>query len=242
MKLLTYFLVFFWCASAFSQINTDRPTQSFSPFVMPKGGVQIEAGFLSEKPSTGLNFNVVIYNALLRFGVTEKIEFRVTQNYIGIRSDGSSLGDGFSPTTLGTKIQIIEQAGWVPQIGLIGSITLTNGDDLFAPLEPIQDVRLLFQNDLTELVALAYNYGVTWQDGESLNTYSITVGYSVSGQVGLFIEPYGFFGKNFSADHRLNGGVTYLVSDNFQLDFSGGNGISQRSPDFFISFGLSALF
>jgi hypothetical protein len=39
----------------------------------------------------------------------------------------------------------------------------------------------------------------------------------------------------------VNGGFTYLVNDNFQLDLTGGFGLNDEAPDNFISCGASFL-
>ena len=69
LSLLTLALV------AFGQIDTDRPTQSFSPHVMPKGKAQAELGFLSERPTNGVDqYNVTYLNTLLRYGVIDWLQ------------------------------------------------------------------------------------------------------------------------------------------------------------------------
>jgi hypothetical protein len=37
----------------------------------------------------------------------------------------------------------------------------------------------------------------------------------------------------------MDAGIAYLVSQNFQLDISGGIGITDISPDFFLEIGFS---
>ena len=61
---------------AFAQISTDRPDQTESSLVLPKGTIQIESGFVSNK-------NEYIFpNTLFRVGVFKKVEFRFNTNYI----------------------------------------------------------------------------------------------------------------------------------------------------------------
>jgi len=227
---------------ALAQINTDRPTQSFSPHVMPKSGLQLEAGFLSERPFKNVDlYNVTYVNALVRYGLLDNVELRLTQNYVGERS--LSAINGVSPTTIGTKIHLHEQTGGLPQIGLIASVTLTNGDEAFAPNESIQDIRLLFQNDLSDKLTLAYNFGAFWSgSGTAVGIYTVMLGISASDKMSFFVEPYGFFEKDTLADARFNAGLTYLVNDNFQLDLSAGNALSNLAPDYFVSFGAAVLF
>ena len=71
--------------------------------------------------------------------------------------------------------------------------------------------------------------------------YTLVLGYAFADGWSYFIEPYGFFQDNES-DHRINSGFIYLVSDRFQVDFSGGLGLSEASHDFFIGFGAALGF
>lgn len=243
MKTTLASLLLFVSVVSFSQINTDRPTQSFSPHVMPAGGVQLETGFLSERPVNNVDlYNVTYLNALLRVGVTEWFELRASESYLGTRVNSSS-NNGFSPLTLGTKIHINDQSNGLPQMGLLASITLTSDDANFGQEEAIKDIRFMAQEDIGDRVTLDANIGTFWTaSSDAVGIYTFLLGFSASDQVSIFVEPYGFFAKDTPADHRFNAGLTYLVNDNFQLDASAGNGLTRKAPDYFLSFGASVLF
>ena len=68
------------------------------------------------------------------------------------------------------------------------------------------------------------------------------IGVGLTDELSVFFEPYGFFAKNTPTDQRFNTGLTYLVSDHFQLDASIGNGLTSRAPDYFLGIGASVLF
>jgi hypothetical protein len=236
---LTFILVYVF---AVAQISTDRPTQSFSALTMPAGKLQLESGFLSERPNAKVAFyNVTYLNALVRFGVVEGFELRVTQNYVGERILGNG-NNGWSPTSLGTKVHIREGKGNLPEIGIIGTYTFTNGSTDFSPADAVSDIRLLFRNTISDRVSLDYNLGAFWDGSATTGIYTLCFGFSATDKFGVFFEPYGFFTKNTPTDHRFNTGFTYLVSDNFQLDGSVGNGLVPKAPDYFVAFGASILF
>ena len=48
-RLLILILTLFISDYAFAQISTDRPDQTESSLVLPKGTIQIESGFVSRK-------------------------------------------------------------------------------------------------------------------------------------------------------------------------------------------------
>jgi hypothetical protein len=41
---------------------------------------------------------------------------------------------------------------------------------------------------------------------------------------------------------RADAGLTYLIGNNFQLDFSAGQGITDNAPERFVAFGFSYRF
>ena len=69
--------------------------------------------------------------------------------------------------------------------------------------------------------------------------YTIAYGYSISDKVGTFLEIYGDLPENSHFNHFWDAGFTYLIDNNFQLDISGGTGISQNIQDIYISAGIS---
>ncbi|MCP4459450.1 MAG: transporter [Cytophagales bacterium] len=234
--------IFLFGFVALAQINTDRPTQSASAFVLPNGAFQVEAGFLSERPMSRSDvYNVQYVNTLFRYGIVEGIELRLIQSYQGHRAGG--VINGLGPTTLGGKFHLVEESGGIPQISIIGQATLTNGDKAFSPNNAVYELRANFQNTLSDRFGLGYNLGVISTEGESrVGLYSVIMGIAIANDLTFFVEPYGFFAKNTPNDARFNTGVIYLVSDNFQLDISAGNALSKKAPDYFLSFGAAMLF
>lgn len=243
MRVVISVLLFGYSLVCFCQISTDRPTQSFSPYIQPKGTVNLETGFLSERPFRNANlYNVTYINALVRVGVIDWLEMRLTENYLGERVGGASI-NGWSPLTVGTKIHINDQTeNGFPQMGLLASVTLTGNDENFGSEETVQDVRLLMQEDISDHVTLAFNIGTYWSEStQTTGLYSLMLGIGLSDELGIFLEPYGFFAKDTPGDQRFNAGLTYLVSDKVQFDASVGNGLTRKAPDYFLAFGVSVM-
>ena len=242
MRIFGAFLLFSAWFFSTAQINTDRPTQSASAIVLPKGAIQLEAGFLSERPLSRVDqYNVQYLNALLRAGLFDGVELRLSQNYVGMRINGDG-SNGLSPTTIGTKVHLFEENSGIPQISVIGQVTFANGTDQFQPDKSIQELRFNFQNAISDNVGLGYNLGGIWDGFETIGLYSVVLGISVAPTLAFFLEPYGFIAKNTPHDGRFNTGLIYAGSDNFQLDISVGNGLTKRAPDYFLSVGIAAHF
>ena len=59
----------------------------------------------------------------------------------------------------------------------------------------------------------------------------------INDRTGAFAEAYGFLSDVDEPDNRLDTGLTYLLTDNVQLDASGG--VSLQPGQWFISAGIS---
>lgn len=215
-------------------IVTDRPTQSAAAFVVPKGNVLLETGFVSERIAKEVT-NLTYLNALLRWGVFDGVEFRVTQNIVGSKAFGET-NSGLSPLTIGTKTGVWEENGLLPQMSVIGQVTFETGSDQFKGQSTVVEIRFNFQNTLSETFALGYNFGYVDSDFNDF-FYTVVLGASVADGWTAFVEPYAFFGEDM--DQRINAGLIYLAGSNLQFDVSAGYGISNISPHSFVGFGAA---
>jgi hypothetical protein len=215
-------------------IVTDRPSQSASAFVESVGAVLIETGFVSEKVTEGLT-NLTYLNAHIRWGVINGVELRLTQNIVGAKILDEKT-NGLSPIILGTKVHLTNEKGIIPQLSVIGQVTLKSGSDDFKPESSIFETRLIFQNTLSETFTLGYNLGYADTDFNKY-LYSVILGVGVADGLSLFVEPYGFFGDDM--DQRFDAGILYLANPSLQFDFTFGSGLSDISPDSFVGFGAA---
>ncbi|MEQ9008893.1 MAG: transporter [Ekhidna sp.] len=219
-------------------IVTDRPTQSAATSVVPKGNFILEYGFLRETLVDDV-FNNTYANFHLRYGVIDGVEIRVTQNYVGFKNNIDDTSEsGLSPLTLGTKLYLLEEIGAVPEISVIGQVTLANGDNAFKPSRVVPEIRLNFANTLSDKLSLGYNFGMNFPEDLTTSFYTAVLGYAIADGWTLFAEPYGFF-YDGNADHRFNTGIIFLAKNRLQFDVSAGWGLSNISPDSFVGFGAA---
>ncbi|HJW29237.1 MAG TPA: hypothetical protein VJ508_08280, partial [Saprospiraceae bacterium] len=66
-------------------IQPDRPLQSQSSYLVPKGYFQMEHGFSIEDTDPGFIYSYP--SSLWKFGVNENFEIRLTTQYITIQHD-----------------------------------------------------------------------------------------------------------------------------------------------------------
>jgi len=229
------------------EIVTDRPDQTEAPVLVPRGGLQVETGFIFEKDrEQDVDVTNFAYNTtLIKYGVNEFFELRLITEFLGanakIAENPASKINGFSPLALGVKIKLADEKGFWPQAAFIGHINLKTGSEEFAPNYTAADFRFTFAHTLSEKFALSYNLGAEW-DGETPDAaflYTLSLGYLITDRLGVFVEGYSFFPEEGKADNRIDAGFTYKFSPVVQWDISGGVGLSSNAPDSFLSTGIS---
>ncbi|MCD4664792.1 MAG: transporter [Bacteroidales bacterium] len=232
------------------QLVTDRPTQSVSPVLVPKGAFQIETGIIyySEVNEHYKRDEFNILGTLFRYGIYKNFEVRLFGSFSDIKyvdkdlNTGDSTLSGLGPVTAGFKIHIVEEKGIRPELALVADITLRHiGKEGLHPTFSYPVAKIVASNTLSKKFALGYNMGFAY-GGESPDgffVYSVVLGYSVTQKLAFFFEPYGNFDNSQIPNHFINGGLTYLVKKNLQLDLSGGIGLDSRTDKSFLSMGLS---
>ena len=234
--------------SQLGDISTDRPDVTESPYLMDKGFFQIEAGIISQhdKPSADIKTSeLAVPLILLRYGLAKNVELRAGIDYISSKvtiNDSSTSSDGLSPFFLGTKINLFHEKGSVPETALLLGVTLPFKENSEFQSEYIgMAFRFAMQNTLSKRFSLSYNLGGLFgaDSPGATGFYSVSFGAVLVKRLTGFIELYGFLPEKSSPDHRFDGGFTYLVMKNLQADVSGGLGISEESPDYFLGLGLS---
>lgn len=224
-------------------IVTDRPSQSESAYLVPTGKFQLETGFLVEKDGENKNYT---YNvSSFRYGVNEHFELRLITEYLGTKSVVSNeevVTKGMAPLVIGTKLKVAENNGLIPEVAFVGHLVLKTGAAQYQPDYVTSNFRFSMEYGLSDKFSLGCNLGAKWNGStpNATGVYTFIIGYGLSDRIALFSEVYGFLTEQAgSPDHRFNGGATYRIASNMQLDISGGLGLSDVSPDNFISTGFS---
>ena len=259
--------VVFVAQYAVAQIETDRPDFTESPNVVPKGALQIETGFVLENDNTpiisfcdcgGQSFyikqkNITFNTTLFRIGLTDNIELRFNSVYNKNELDVNSLGtndtlrisEGFTTSFIGFKTNLYKSDK--VSIGFLGHLyipELASGDFANIAGQRIAPEFLIpLTYDITDRFGIAVQYGLSW-DGSTPNpttSYTLSLGYGITDKLSAYVEPYGFYNPQGETTHLINGGFTYLINDDFQVDLTGGLGLSRDAPDNFINCGASFL-
>lgn len=221
-------------------IETDRPDQTETPAIVPKHMFQMENGFSFERTDRHSK-SFLLPSSLIKYGVNGNFELRLITEFSVENTDGTKIS-GLNPVLIGFKAALAEEKGIWPKTSFIAHLMIPElaSEELkttyYAPR-----FRFTMQHTLTDKINLGYNLGAEW-DGESPEPtfiYTLTGGFSLSEKLGCYIELYGFAPQKDKADHRCDGGFTYLISDNVMIDASGGFGISENAPDYYTALGFS---
>jgi hypothetical protein len=226
---------------------TDRPDFTESPLTVPAHRSQLEAGYtLTHGGGDTLH---TLGEFLLRIGLSKKTELRVGLNSYGIQEGVSGTGNGFQDLNLGFKWVLREAKEGKglrnPQIALIGGLSFPTGGAPFRAQHIQPQFKLCLGWELTDRLALASNINstVVSEGGSQFHQFSgsVSFGYTLTDKVASYFEWFAFLPGAFGAGNSnfLNGGFTYLVNNDLQLDLRVGVGLNGVREDYFVGFGVS---
>lgn len=246
-------------APALDPIVTDRPDFTESTDAVPRGHVQFEGGytFTLDREHSDRTRNHTVPEALLRIGVLEDLELRLgwegysfTDSLFddrtrgGRRTSREDWSQGATDITVGMKYKLFEQQGWRPHVGVIAQVSAPSGSTELTSGDVDPEVKWLWAYDLADRWGLAGNLNLaapTDEEGRFAQTAaSVSASYSWTERLGSYVEYYGFYPNARHADcaHTLNGGVTFLVHDDFQIDLRVGAGLNEEADDFLVGVGF----
>ena len=225
------------------EIITDRPDQTESSSTVEKGSVQIESGFLFYQTEEKNSFNDIIRRkdiyfptTLFRIGLTNNIELRVLNQY-QYHIYGSNLAHGFNDLEVGVKIQVFKKENSFTEIAFLSHALLPTAPSLFSENIFGSINKLCVSHNLNNNIALGYNIGYNYLENIESLTYSIVLGFSLNQKMSAYFEPYGEVSDFKDLASNVNMGITYLIKDNLQLDYSFGTGLNNKFN--FMSIGCS---
>ena len=237
--------------NAIDPLITDRPDFTESTETVPVGMTQVEGGYTYSR--TGQAKQHSYGELLIRHALGRKMELRLeVPSYARVHS---TLGkaSGFEDGSIGFKVMIAKGADRPglkkPRVSLIGATSLPIGSRDFRERKLQPEVKLLLGWNLSEQVAVSsnLNYAYLSEDGNRYSEVSgsVSFGFSLSDRVGSYVEIFGFVpGGDRSNTRFINGGFTYLINNDFQLDTRLGCGLSNniKGPDYFFGVGVARRF
>jgi len=145
------------------------------------------------------------------------------------------------------KIHLLEEDGFRPAVGTNLGVNFPTGgkgvtSDGFDPI--------VFQWCLAERWGVVANldFGAPTQGPDDHRRIfqlepELSLGLALTPRWGTFVEYFGAVKTGGVADeHSIDGGFTWLASDDLQLDLHAGGGLDDAAPEWFVSAGISWRF
>ncbi len=239
------------CNAQTEKIDTDRPDQTESAVTVPKKWIQFEMGFLKQSDNYRSNEHEIIFQhptLLTKYGVTKWAELRLITTYGTERvKSGNVISyrlNGIQSVQLGGKFNFFKEKGLRPKTSIIAHYDFARLRTPYRDTIDGVNFRFTMQHTLTKKISVGYNLGMEWPRFGSPPAYIYTFapGLNISENWYCYLEIFGSFYKNRNAQHSIDGGLAYFVSDNLKLDLSSGFGISRNAPDWYLAVGGSFRF
>jgi len=228
-------------------IVTDRPDFTESAEVVPFQQLQLEGGYTFTRISRDREHTLGEF--LLRVTTGRRTEFRAGLNSYTVTRSPSGHASGMEDISLGLKVKLMdgdERFGLSrPHVALIAATTLPTGASSYRENNWQPEVKFCFGWDLSERLALSsnLNYAYASEGGAQFSQFSgsLSFGYGLTERLGTYLEYFGFVPASKGGPNAgyLNGGVTYLVHNDYQLDLRAGIGLNSPQPDYFVGVGAA---
>lgn len=235
-------------AQAADAISTDRPDFVESSDVVGAGRVQIETGYASERhEADGVRSRTRTTPTLLRVGVGDALELRVeTDGHVrsttqDLASGATRRERGYSDASLGLKwhMQEGEENAGRPGIAWLAHIDVDSGSSAFRGQGLRPSLRAVAEWELPHEMSIGVMPGIYVDRNGSGKRFvggilAVTVAKAFTPVWRGFVELAGqqlVAKKNGGSVVTFDAGVTWLVSDAFQLDVSVARGLTTDSPD-----------
>ncbi len=240
-----------------SPLVTDRPDFTEASSTVGRGVRQLEFGYTYQYDNDGTSTvrSHSVGEPLLRWGIgADWLELRIGWNYgeETTRSGGMrSLQTGAEDLYLGFKIALTPQECLLPEMAIIPQMTVPTGSAPFQADNVLPGVNWIYAWEVNDCISTAgssqFNRA---EDAVTGNSYvefaqSWTIGYSLTESLGAYTEWYALIPTSADTalpEHYFNGGFTYLVHDNLQLDIRAGVGLNESAADYFVGSGASYRF
>ncbi len=247
MKSFWIFLLLpFSAAAQLSRIDTDRPDQTESAFLVPAKWMQFEMGFNKQRSNKQGDHEYLHPTLLSKFAFDKNIELRLITTLQTLTTKTATVAtastSGLVPVEIGGKIRLCEEKGIVPKTALIFHVAIPElAGKAFRARKWAPNFRFVMQTSITHNMALGYNLGAEWDgfSNEATWIYTFAPGFNLGNRWYGYVEAFGFISKTESPSHNLDAGLAWYATNDLKLDISGGGGISKAAPPYYFSVGAS---
>lgn len=238
----------FFCSPLMANeiIQPDRPGIATGTYTVNPGQYILEMGVQSNFRRDGNKPNALAVPQLtLRGGITDKLEWDIISNGAVLSdADGEQAQWSFSDVSVGGKYSIVESDNWnLSALALVSLPVGTKGttSDNVDPL-----IGLLWDANINDSISAFGNVNMSSFEADEGRIHDVQfalgLNFSHSEKLGSFVEL--FASKPYGDDPStavFDAGLTYLLENRVQLDFSAGVALNNDS-DHFVGAGVAWLF
>jgi hypothetical protein len=236
-------------------IVTDRPDFTEASSTVGKGVVQAELGYTYyyQDIQAGAHQASHVYpELLLRAGVvSDWFEMRLGQTLVSLDEPLES-STGLADTYIGAKVGIVPQHGVLPELSIVPQLTVPSGSSDLRADTALYGVNFLYSWSIFSESYLGASTQFNQREAaEPVDTYTslsqaFVIGTRWDSSWGSYAEWFAIFADSYRGDpdsHFANGGITYLVNNNVQLDVRFGTRLQNYfGEEIFAGLGLSVRY
>lgn len=241
---------FFFAAAADAEpLSTDRPGVADPPNVVAPGTIQLEGGLRVARETEGDELptnTITVPESLLRVGLLPPLELRIsTDGFIDEERSGASDRSNGSDLEIGGRLRFFGQDGIRPAAGLTFELSFPIGSNAATSSGLDPSGNFLLEWNWSERFTLDANLELAAPTMGKENSHrafrvapALSLTISLGTHTAFFIEYYSaFVDQGVSDEHSIDGGFTWLATDDLQFDISAGAGLNAATPDFFVAAG-----
>jgi hypothetical protein len=236
-------------------LESDRPDFTECSTTVGYRRLQIESGYTFTHGIAGDGTHNAhdLPELLVRYGVAERLELRLAWDE-GMVFDSRRDRDsgrlltvaGSTDVEFGIKYALTQQDRWRPRTAIILAATAPVGAPSLSSRQVDVRVNYCYSWELNKRASLNCSTGNLWTaelgDRYSQFFQSASFDYGLTEKLHAYSEWYVLL-RSDSDDNRpqhyYDGGLTCLITPNFQLDWRAGAGLSPAADRFFTGFGFS---
>jgi hypothetical protein len=223
-------------------IEAERPSESQTTQLVPKGKLQVEAGFEKSWENES-GYTLQIPELMLRYGLLKKLELRLSLiNEKQVMPQENLERNGLLPLEIGLKVPVYAPDGSKFRVGLLGMAglpILSSADH--DPGHWTYGVRLLLDEAFTDKFTVNANAGNEWdsEDRQQVWLISMAPQLELNEHFRVFVEAIDYLKNHERHQPLLHTGLLFLPSKNLQLDLSAGKGLNESAPGYFVRTGVA---
>lgn len=230
-------------------LSSDRPGASLTPLTLQKGLWQIQFG-LNGGESYDLgskkDYNTGGMPFDLRTGIAKNLELMISAFPEFGSNVGAASGIEYASVSLGASLRYnIVRNSNAGSLAVFAGYNHVNYENI--EWGSATSVKAIYAIPLGNILAFTTNLGYSFYsfDADGFD-YTFNLGISILPRLGAFIETYGSIPsantENAVSENWIDGGLFFMVNDNFQLDILYAQGTFNDFQNFFTSLGLTYRF